>query len=162
MVINLCLDLGCPPDTCWCGVAYLPPIPNGDDSFSVTRKSCALGSYTFGHELGHNFGCHHNIEVDKNTYYPYGHGHLIEAGNGVQGSTTILAYTNPDHRTRANYYSNPSMIYPPTGTPLGVKEVSDCARLLTENRFAFAAIGDESGKCNSKGISIFECMQLVQ
>ena len=99
------------------------------------------------HELGHNFGAHHNIEQDTNSYYPYGHGHLISAGNGVQGSTTILAYTRSGHSTRANYYSNPDQLYPPTGTPLGVSGVSNNARLLMENRRAFSKIGNEIGKC---------------
>ena len=101
----------------------------------------------WAHELGHNFGAHHNIEEDTNSNYPYGHGHLIGAGNGVEGSTTILAYTRTGHRTRANYYSNPDLVYPPTGTPLGVRGVSNNARLFTENREVFAAIGDESGEC---------------
>merc|ERR1712012_1044274 len=35
--------LGCPPDICWCGVAYVPPIVSGKWTFSVVRKSCALG-----------------------------------------------------------------------------------------------------------------------
>ena len=140
-------SVGCPPDVCWCGVAYVPPKVSGAWSFSVTRKSCALGAYTFGHELGHNFGCHHNIEQNTNRYHSYGHGHLIAAGNNVEGSTTILAYTGSGHMTRANYYSNPDQIYPPTGTPLGVNGVSNNARLLTENRRAFAAIGHESGSC---------------
>ena len=51
--------------------------------------------------------------------------------------------------TRANYYSNPDQMYPPTGTPLGVKGVSNNARLLMENRRAFSKIGTETGKCGS-------------
>ena len=143
-------SVGCPPDDCWCGVAWIPSPLDGDWTFSVTRKSCALGAYTFGHELGHNFQCHHNIEQDKNYIHSYGHGHLIAAGKGVQGSTTILAYTRRGHGTRANYYSDPDQTYPPTGTPLGVKGVSDNVRVITDNRFAFAAIGDESGECKDK------------
>ena len=57
-------------------------------SFSFFKKSCALGYYSFGHELGHNFGAHHNPEVATNTAYSYGHGHLIQQGIASQGETT--------------------------------------------------------------------------
>ena len=137
----------------YCGIAWVLNNPYwfGEWSFSVTRKDCAIGYYTFGHELGHNFGCQHNIEQDVNSVYAYGHGHLIAAGNGVEGSTTILAYTTYGHLTRANYYSNPDMIYPPTGTPLGVVGVSNNAKVITDVRIAFAAVGDESGTCLNPG-----------
>ena len=49
-----------------CGVGYLYSYENGL-SFSVTKKSCAAGYYTFGHELAHNFGCRHNREVLLNS-----------------------------------------------------------------------------------------------
>jgi len=136
---------------CFCGVGYCCGPPNGDWTFSVTRKSCALGKYTFGHELGHNLGCHHNKEEDTNQAFPYGHGHLIKAGNGKPGSTTILAYERAGHQLRANYYSDPNSIYPPTGTPLGVKGISNNVKVITDNRIAFAALGDESGQCKSSG-----------
>ena len=37
------------------------------NTVSVTKKSCALGYYSFGHEIGHHFGCLHNIEQKKNV-----------------------------------------------------------------------------------------------
>ena len=48
-----------------CGVGYLYAYENGM-SFSVTKKSCATGYYSFGHEIAHNFGCDHNREVTSN------------------------------------------------------------------------------------------------
>ena len=39
------------------------------------------------------------------------------------------------------------MTYDVTQTSLGVADLSDNARLITENRFAFAANGDESNMC---------------
>ena len=140
----------CPSSECWCGVGYCCGPPNGDWSFSVVRKSCALGHYTFGHELGHNLGCHHNRESPANNQaYSYGHGHLIQAGNNQEGSTTIMAYQTEGHSLRANYYSNPYAIYPPTGTPLGVAGVSNNVKVITDNSVGFAAIGDESGQCKT-------------
>ena len=40
------------------------------------------------------------------------------------------------------------MTYDVTQTSLGVADLSDNARLITENRFAFAANGDESNMCD--------------
>ena len=62
----------------YCCVAYWPAYNNGDYTMSVTVKSCALGYYTFGHELGHNLGAQHDPRVATNTIFPEGHGHLID------------------------------------------------------------------------------------
>ena len=45
-----------------------------------------------------------------------------------------MAYYTSGHSGRVNYWSSPDVIYPVTGTPTGVTDVSDNARLLTENR----------------------------
>merc|ERR1719295_822190 len=44
-----------------CGVAYLNTWDSGW-TISVCQKSCALGYFSFGHELGHNMGPMHNKE----------------------------------------------------------------------------------------------------
>ena len=48
-----------------CGIAWLSGNcdgcnPTADWMFSVTKYSCATGYYSFGHELGHNQGAHHD------------------------------------------------------------------------------------------------------
>ena len=58
-----------------------------------------------------------------------------------------MAYGTEGHPYRRNYWSNPRMILPESGTPLGVEGVSDNAAVLTNNRFTYAATGDESGQC---------------
>ena len=130
-----------------CGRASTNTIWSGN-TLSICQKSCALGYYSFGHELAHNMGARHNKEQHTNSYYAYGHGHLIEEGKSSTGYRTILAYTATGHRTRVNYYSNPDQIYPPTGTPLGKEGVSDNVRVLMENRLAMQEVGDESGTCS--------------
>ena len=50
---------------------------------------------------------------------------------------------------RVNYYSNPDVIHPLTGTPTGVAGISNNAAIITQNRRAFASIGDESSECNA-------------
>ena len=129
-----------------CGIGYLNVI-SSSYTFTATKKSCAVGYYSFGHEIGHNIGLTHNTEVTANNDYAYGHGHLIAQGSASKGYRSILAYSASNHYTRVNYYSNPNVIYLATGTPTGVAGVSDNARLLVENRMSLAAIGDESSAC---------------
>lgn len=129
-----------------CGIGYVNVI-SAKYTFSVTKKSCAVGYYSFGHEVGHNIGLMHNPATGANKYYPYGTGHLIAAGSAKTGYRTILAYNANGHSTRVNYYSNPNVVYKATGTPTGIAEVSDNARLLVQNRMKLAAIGDETGTC---------------
>ena len=134
-----------------CGVGYLYSYENGL-SFSVTKKSCAAGYYSFGHELAHNFGCHHNREVATNTRIPYGHGFLIKAGNKNSGVRTILAYNREGHNQRVNYYSNPAIKYPPTGTLTG-SYTADNAWVFVKNRWSFTSIGNESAECFDPEVS---------
>ena len=134
-----------------CGIAYLNTIGNGN-TVSATMKNCALGYYSFGHEIGHNIGLHHNPEGNggtTNTAYSHGRGHLIAAGSTRRTLRTILAYYAPGHDDRVNYYSNPNVIHPLTGTPTGVAGVSNNAAVLLHNRFDLASVGDESGACST-------------
>ena len=74
-----------------CGIAYLD-VTSSCGAFSVTKKSCATGYYrllkttkncffvtiffSFGHEIGHNFGASHNREQFSSPLGD-GYGHLI-------------------------------------------------------------------------------------
>ena len=124
-----------------CGAAFQASIQSRL-TVSLARKSCALGYFTFGHELAHNFGCGHDPGTYSNNIYPGGHGHLIQGG-----LRTILAYRAAGHTTRVNYYSNPSVLYPPTNTATGLQQLSNNAAVLRVNRFSMADTGDESGLC---------------
>ena len=128
----------------YCGVGYLDTIAS-KYTFSITAKDCAVGYYSFGHEVGHNVGAHHDPDTSTNTIYSYGHGHLIAAGNGASGVRTIMAYFATGHSQRVNYWSNPEVIYSATGTPTGAADLSDNARLWQEKRASLAAVGSESG-----------------
>ena len=135
-------------DADYCGIAYLDTIMS-KYTFSITAKDCAVGYYVFGHEVGHNVGCHHDPATSTNDIYPYAHGHLIASGNGYSGQQSIMSYSAPGHETRANYWSNPNVIHPLTGTPTGVADLSDNARLWQEKRASLAAVGnEESSKIN--------------
>ena len=75
----------------------------------------------------------------------------LSQGTAVTGLRTIMAYRSGDHLYRRNYWSNPRLNLPESGTSLGVEDVSDNALVLTNNRFTYAATGDESGQCESVG-----------
>ena len=144
----------------YCGIAYF--LPAGRDwTFSVTAKGCVSG-FTFGHELGHNFGCHHDIysATNDNNHYSYGYGHHIEKGSQSTGARTILAYGRAGYNLRVNYHSNPSVIFPGTGTPTGVAGVSNNAAVISGNRFIMASNGDESATCQSLPVTIVNGKQL--
>ena len=132
----------------YCGIAFGNTLDFGL-TLSVTLKSCATGYYSFAHEIGHNIGATHNPEASTNTYgHPYGHGHLIQAGNYSEGLRTIMAYNYPGHVTRVNYWSNPAVNHPLTNTSTGVTGISNNAALLTLKRFKLSQIGDETtGSC---------------
>ena len=133
-----------------CGRAHIDTIDSGA-TISVCAKQCALGYYSFGHEIGHNIGLFHNREVTYNLIYPDGHGHLIEQGSASAGLRTILAYRQENHGVRVNYYSNPNVIHPSTNTTTGVEGVSNNARILNLRRTALANVGDESRTCSDSG-----------
>merc|ERR1719445_896711 len=92
-------------------------------------------------------GLAHNPEETTNTAFSQGHGHLIQKGSAPRGYRTILAYSAQGHRDRKNYYSNPAVLLPETGTPTGKVGVSNNAAVLNMNRFRMAGVGDESSAC---------------
>ena len=47
---------------------------------------------------------------------------------------TVLAYNSPGYSTRVNYYSNPAINYPGTGTSTGVTGLSNNARVMPYSR----------------------------
>merc|ERR1712142_476633 len=136
-----------------CGIANNIGTFSSCRSFSVTKKSCATGYYSFGHELAHNFGALHNIE--RGGYYGGdAYGYLIQPRGDFcySGYRTILGYSYCGHENRVNYYSNPDVIFPKTGTPTGIKDKSNNARVITANRFVIAACGTDepNGSCNGE------------
>lgn len=135
-----------------CGIAYLDRAFSCG-AISVTKKSCATGYYSFGHEIGHNFGALHNPEQYSSTDGD-GYGHLIQPPFAdVFGYRTVLAYSADGHRRRVNHYSNPNVLY--NSNPTGIVSVSNNARLITANRFAMASCGTEepNGECNDCSVN---------
>ena len=129
-----------------CGIAIGSSFDTGL-TFSLIKKSCALGYYSFGHEIAHNLGAEHDPKYSNNLNFPHGHGHLIERGTHYLGLRTILAYSSPGHQWRVNYYSNPRVDHPYTGTPTGVQGLSDNAAVLLRNIDSLASLGNETASC---------------
>jgi hypothetical protein len=115
-----------------CGIGYLMTALSdafAASAFSVTRYSCATGNYTFGHELGHNMGCHHAVgdgtpaAEQGNGLYNFSHGWRFTAADDGGQYRTIMAYSPG---TRIQYFSNPHVTY--KGTPTGIPpDESDAA-----------------------------------
>merc|ERR1719397_715090 len=134
-----------------CGNAYL----RGWNGLSVSTeaKGCALGYYTMGHEVGHSQGAMHNKVDAPNTWRSYGLGfHVLPSGLDGRGYRTIMAYNLAGHGRKINYWSaKDSSVQFRNQYPTGDAE-ADNQRLLTETRFAFAAIGDESEACTTGSV----------
>ena len=63
-----------------------------------------------------------------------------------------MAYVRPEkygggYHKEVNYYSNPQVKF--KDVPTGVEGKADAGRMITENRFAIAAVGDKSEKCSA-------------
>merc|ERR1711892_1022276 len=71
-----------------------------------------------------------------------GRGYLDSWDNG----RTIMGYNKEGYNTRVNYYSSPTAFYKRKATG---SDTEDTARVIKENRFGFAAVGDESASCSS-------------
>ena len=92
----------------YAGIAYLMSDVSPSfaySAFSVTKRSYATGYYTFGHELGHNLGSHHDrANASSSPAFPYSYGYqapdrafrTIMAYNDGCGCPKIQAYSNPD------------------------------------------------------------------
>merc|ERR1719228_386854 len=144
-------------DLSGCGIAYTH-VTGSCYTLSVTKKSCATGYYSFGHEIGHNFGAKHNVEKystsDLSSHpYLHGHGYLIKptGPSKYSGYRTILAYFADGHYNRINHYSDPGQVCPDcleSDSVLG-DEYSNNAKVITDNRFAMAACGAEENMCSA-------------
>ncbi len=116
----------------YCGIANLMVfVSHGfeDDAFSVVNRGCATGYYSFGHELGHNFGSHHDPANAGTAAFPYAYGYRTPDNR----YRTVMAYSPG---TRVQYFSSPSVQF--QGYVLGTA-AQDNARCL--NNTASTAAG---------------------
>jgi hypothetical protein len=118
-----------------CGIGYLMQTLSPDfesSAFTVANWTCATGYYTFGHELGHNQGCHHDwANAGGTALYPYSYGWRWM---GQDGNTyrSIMAYSPG---TRVQHFSNPDVLYQGvrTGVPIGSSNAAHNAQTITNS-----------------------------
>jgi hypothetical protein len=116
----------------YCGIAWL--MTNLSTSFeshafSVVYSQCATGYYSFGHELGHNMGSHHDHASAGNALFEYAYGWQ----DPQEVFRTIMAYNCTGGCTRVQYFSNPDVTY--SGLPTGVADYADNARSLNDTAY---------------------------
>ena len=120
----------------YCGLGWL----NSSDAYGFTavNRGCAGGNLSFAHELGHNFGAHHDPYVATNNVYPYGHGYVYTPARW----RTVMAYDNACSGvggcTRIAYFSNPDVTYGNPAVATGTITTHDNARVHDERANAVA------------------------
>jgi Metallo-peptidase family M12B Reprolysin-like len=110
--------------------------------FSVTGNRCLKGSYTFAHEVAHNFGCNHDRGTENacNATGKYNYGYRQPQGE----FKSIMAYWDTTNQCDnvpntikdfAQRFSNPNFLY--KGKPMGTA-TEDNARQINERRVEIA------------------------
>lgn len=102
------------------GLGWCPSAPEHGDGFSTAAWWRAAGTFTHGHETGHNLGCGHSREEEDGPCGPsWGLGWRF-TGNDSNGYCTIMAYENETF-TRILNFSNPNVSFmgQPTGNAIG-------------------------------------------
>ena len=126
-----CVSLLCNNNQ-YCGIANLMTnvsVAFASQAFSVVNHGCATGYYSFGHELGHNMGSHHDPGNAGNAAFWYSYGYRTP-GNAYR---TVMAYSPG---TRVNRYSSPLITY--AGYVMGTNS-QDNSRSLNDTASTVAA-----------------------
>ncbi len=110
----------------YCGMAYVKA--NAASAFATVGRTCAVGNYSFAHEIGHLLGATHNTEISRNPNFPYGYGTIVPGK-----WRTIMSYqcTSGGKCPTINYWSSPNVFY--QGRATG-DSLHDNARVLNERR----------------------------
>jgi hypothetical protein len=109
-------------DPSFCGLAWLPSTISTANANSaagavVGGGTCLTTNFSFGHELGHNMGAHHDPYVAPGPgAFAYSHGLSHIGASSATSWRTIMAYNNECAATvggctRLQYFSNPMVNY---------------------------------------------------
>ncbi len=108
-------------------------------AFNVVARGCAVGNYSFAHELGHNMGLRHDPFVDTSTSpYPYAHGYV----DTVNKFRTIMAYNDACVAKSISCVRVPqfsSATIPYRDWPSGDSTLSNAALALNNTRATLSA-----------------------
>jgi hypothetical protein len=145
-----------------CGRAYIMnPVSTAFETsgFGVTRRSCAVGNYSYGHELGHIMGARHDWVADNtnNSPYVFNHGHVVTTPTDpmLAAWRTIMALPGSCASCgRVIFWANPFVDFPvggtmtdPMGTATGTQQTDNHQTL--ENTAGTVA----NFRCSSPGTS---------
>jgi peptidyl-Asp metalloendopeptidase len=110
-----------------CGLGYLDS--NAAYAFSVIHRTCATGYYSFGHELGHNMGAHHDWYVEGSIGYNKGFVNLTDDWRTIMAYNSLCSDHGDGHCSRLQYWSNPNVAYGSPPDPMGVSSTGpmNCA-----------------------------------
>ncbi len=131
-------------DVSACGIAWLMGTPSSSFesyAFGAVSTLCATGYYSFGHELGHMMGGHHDRQTSPDDG-AYAYSHAYQAPDGA--FRTVLAYNCPGGCPRINHYSNPQVYYggQPTGVDYQAANSADNARTFNDTAWYVANFRD--------------------
>jgi len=118
-----------PSNNQMCGVAMggkMMQADKHDESWVVltSDKKC-LADSTLAHEIGHLFGCYHDIKNDRTDAKWHGYVSQKPTNNWV----TIMAYPT-NKQVAINQFSNPDVTY--GGEPTGNKD-AQCANKIAKH-----------------------------
>lgn len=84
-------------------------------AFAAVDYECAMGYFSFAHEIGHLQGARHDLESDPSLEpFRYGHGYI---GPNDNWRTIMAEPSYCNYCTRLQYWSNPYITY--NGDPMG-------------------------------------------
>ncbi len=141
-------------DASACGIAWLMDTPSlGFESyaFSAVSTVCATGYYSFGHELGHIMGGHHDrYQTSDDGAYAYSHAYLAPDF----AFRTVLGYNCPGGCPRINHYSNPAVHYvgQPTGVHYQSPSSADNARTFNNTAWIVSNFRDGASPAAPSGL----------
>jgi hypothetical protein len=98
-------------------------------SYIVVKRSCALGSWSFTHELGHLYGARHEATSDTTSTYAHGYVNLAQKWFTVMATQSACGST--PGCGRLDLFSTPTLAY--LGNVIGVAGQADNARVVAEN-----------------------------
>ncbi|WP_161964041.1 M12 family metallo-peptidase [Chitinophaga flava] len=110
---------------------------NRDNAVCAMTSFLLVPRFTMAHEIGHLYGCRHEVALDPNNYpFPYGHGYVFTKLKDKQGHYlhTVMAYGSVANNGVTTYpipyFSTPNLTY--MGLPLGTASKEDNARVINE------------------------------
>jgi len=125
----------------FCGLGYVNA--SEEYAFQATDWTCATGNFSFAHEFGHIQGAHHDWDTADPSFAPftYNHGYRNTAERWRTIMSTSFSCDN-GFCTRINYWSNPDVGHPSTGSqmgvPAGAAEAANNRRTINESSFRVA------------------------